>query len=155
MRDIKQETEDIALMKNRRRAFRTGIVALVLAAGAVGAVYLYLHNPRDNKFFPCIIYQFTGFYCPGCGAGRACYSILHGEWYQAFRYNPLLLILLPWLGLYIALWAGDWALNGKHRIDDIVPFRLVYIILIIVLAYGVLRNIPVYPFTLLQPQEIL
>ena len=50
---------------------------------------------------PCIFYLLTGLYCPGCGAGRACYSILHLRFADALCYNPLMTILLPLIGLYI------------------------------------------------------
>ena len=72
-------------------------IALVLCAGAVcavGAFYLYHHNPHSYPL-PCIFYMMTGLYCPGCGAGRACYSILHLQFKDAFCYNPLMTIAPP------------------------------------------------------------
>lgn len=142
-------------MDFKKRSHRLVALALLVLGGMTGAMYLYFHIPQDIPFLSCIVYEWTGFYCPGCGAGRACYSILHGEWYQAFRYNPLLVILLPWLTLYLIVWIGDWVWNRKNRIDQIVPFWLAFIVLVIVIAYGVLRNIPMYPFILLQPYKII
>ena len=90
-------------------------IALVLCAGAVcavGAFYLYHHNPHSYPL-PCIFYMMTGLYCPGCGAGRACYSILHLRFKDAFCYNPLMTILLPLIGLYITARAVDWMFTGE------------------------------------------
>ena len=128
-------------------------IALVLCAGAVavvGAVYLYFHNPYSYPL-PCIFYSVTGLYCPGCGAGRACYSILHLEFADAFCYNPLMTILLPLIGLYIMVRVFDWMVTGGNHIDRKISVRLLAWILGITLLFGILRNIPVYPFTLLAP----
>jgi hypothetical protein len=47
---------------------------------------------------PCAWKMFTGFYCPGCGTGRALKSLLMFEFYDAFMYNPFLfLIIIPLL----------------------------------------------------------
>lgn len=128
-------------------------IALVLCAGAVcavGAFYLYHHNPHSYPL-PCIFYMMTGLYCPGCGAGRACYSILHLQFKDAFCYNPLMTILLPLIGLYITARAVDWMFTGGNHVDRRISAKLLGWILAIVFVYGVLRNIPVFPFTLLAP----
>ncbi len=136
--------------------FRNSIkarIALVLCAGAIaaaGALYLYFHNPYSYPL-PCIFYSLTGLYCPGCGAGRACYSLLHLRFADAFSYNPLMAVLLPLIGLYIVARALDWMLTGGNHVDSKISVKLLVWILVIVLLYGVLRNIPVYPFTLLAP----
>ena len=128
-------------------------IALVLCAGAVcavGAFYLYHHNPHSYPL-PCIFYMMTGLYCPGCGAGRACYSILHLQFKDAFCYNPLMTILLPLIGLYIAVRAVDWVITGGNHVDGRISIKVLVWLLIFVLIYGILRNIPVFPFTLLAP----
>ena len=128
-------------------------IMLVVCAGAVaaaGAVYLYFHNPYSYPL-PCLFYLVTGLYCPGCGAGRACYSILHGRFLDAFCYNPLMTLLLPLIGIYIAARTTDWAITGGNHIDRLISVKLLLGVLIAVLVYGILRNIPVFPFTLLAP----
>ena len=128
-------------------------IALVLCAGAiaaVGALYLYNHNPYSYPL-PCLFYLITGFYCPGCGAGRACYSILHLQLTDAFCYNPLMVILLPWICLYIVARVIDWMITGGNHIDGKISVKLLVWILIFIFIYGILRNIPVFPFNLLAP----
>jgi len=116
--------------------------------------FLYYHSPRAKKWLICIIYELTGYYCPGCGAGRACYSILHGQFRTAFCYNPLLCIFLPWFALYIGICTIQWLFTGRETISRRIPIWVTYVILAVVLLYGVLRNIDVYPFTLLAPMGL-
>ena len=42
-------------------------------------------------FLPCLFHTMTGWYCPGCGGTRAFRYLLRGEWFQSFRYHPLIL----------------------------------------------------------------
>lgn len=137
-----------SLRKNRKMR-----IALTLCAGAAacaGAVYLYFHNPYDYPL-PCIFYVLTGFYCPGCGAGRASYSILHGRFADAFCYNPLMTVLLPFIGLYVTVRTLDWVVTGGNHIDHRISVKFLVGVLVVIFVYGVLRNIPVFPFTLLAP----
>ena len=136
------------LQKNRKMR-----IALLLCAGAAAcavAVYLYFHNPYEYPL-PCIFYVLTGFYCPGCGAGRASYSILHGRFADAFCYNPLMTVLLPFIGLYVTVRTLDWVVTGGNHIDCRISVKFLVGVLVVIFVYGVLRNIPVFPFTLLAP----
>lgn len=147
----------VTAIKEMFRKSRRARVLTVLAIAAVflaGCIYLFYHNPKIYPV-PCVIHTLTGIYCPGCGAGRACYALLHGRLYEAFAYNPFLLLLLPFLGLYLAARCVDWMITGKNHIDSKISVRLLVIILIAVLLYGVVRNIPIFPFTLLAPGGIL
>lgn len=61
------------------------------AAGGIGLIFLYFHNPVATRWLPqCSFYRLTGLYCSGCGTTRALYAALHGDFYAAFRYNLLL-----------------------------------------------------------------
>ena len=133
-----------------KRWFRAAVASAAGVMLAVGAMYLYFHNPMQYPL-PCLIHLVTGLYCPGCGAGRASFSILHGEFREAFCYNPLMTILLPFIGLYIVARCIDWVVTGKNHIDRRISVRFLIVVLVIILIYGVLRNIPVYPFILLAP----
>ena len=89
---------------------------------------------------PCIFYKLTGLYCPGCGSGRALRALLTADVATAFRMNPLGFILIPVVTvLYLMR-------------PQVLRRRLVQIsLLILLVAYAVLRNLPYYPFTLLAP----
>lgn len=127
----------------KKKSLRILIVAGAAIAALAGAVYLYFHNPHSYPL-PCVFYSLTGFYCPGCGAGRASYSLLHGRFLDAFCYNPVMTVLLPLLALYVAARAIDWAITGGDHIDQKISVKFVAGILIFVLLFGIVRNIPVY-----------
>ena len=44
---------------------------------------------------------FTGYDCPFCGVQRAFTSILHGDFIAAFKYNPYLFFISPYLLIVI------------------------------------------------------
>ena len=56
---------------------------------------------EDIISIPCPFHFITGLYCPGCGITRMIKSILKLDFYQAFRYNQLLFILLPFFIIII------------------------------------------------------
>ena len=94
---------------------------------------------------PCIFYELTGLLCPGCGSGRFMLALLHFDFYAAFRYNPLLFIFSPFLAYYTAKLYIAFVF-GK----DVLPFPQIknswfgITAAIIIIAYWILRNIPVY-----------
>ncbi len=137
-----------------KKSVRIIILIIIFTILLVGATYLYYNRPEDNVWLICIIRELTGYYCPGCGSGRACFALLHGQLYQAFRFNPLLLILLPWLGLYIILYLFQWVLTGEEWISRRIPVWIPYVVLAVLIIYGIVRNIDVYPFVLLAPTKV-
>ena len=69
----------------------------VLAALAL----LYFFPPAQYGFYPqCMFFNLTGLSCPGCGSLRSVHHLLHGEVATAFRFNPLLFMLVPALILF-------------------------------------------------------
>ena len=133
-----------------KRCRRAALAGAVLSVALAGALYLYYHDPYQYPL-PCVFYFLTGLYCPGCGAGRASYSLLHGQILDAFSYNPLMTILLPFIGLYVVARGMDWVISGENHVDGRISVRLLVAVLILIFVYGVLRNIPTFPFELLAP----
>lgn len=88
---------------------------------------------------PCIFFELTNLYCPGCGITRAIKSILSLDLYRAFRYNMLVTILFPFFILYLIY---TYIFNQKNKIPNFIW----YFILIITIAFGILRNIPQFSF---------
>ena len=70
---------------------------------------------------------------------------------DAFCYNPLMTILLPLIGIYLIVRVLDWMITDGNHVDRKISVKILAWTLVIVCIYGVLRNIPVYPFTLLAP----
>ena len=128
--------------------------AVVLAVGvlfaALAALVLFCFDPRRYHFYPvCFFHQTTGLLCPGCGALRAMHQLLHGHLVTAFRFNPLLIVSLPFV-----FWFGARFARQKARSQ---PLSLglrpawLWLILAAVLVVSVLRNLPGAPFALLRP----
>ena len=114
-------------------------VAVGLVAVMAGVV-LYTFDPSQNRFFPvCPSFALTGLYCPGCGTTRALHALLHGDFARAASMNVAVFVTLPLLALLMAVPRLRY-----HRGFSIA-------ILICVVLYGVLRNVPIYPFSLLAP----
>ena len=124
-----------------------GIPLCILLLGAFG---LWL-----GKTPPCLFYELTGLYCPGCGTGRFMLALLHLEFYAAFRYHPLLFLSFPFLAYYVMKLYIAFVF-GK----DILPFPEIrnrwfgITVTVMIVAYWILRNIPVFPFTLLAPNAV-
>lgn len=125
--------------------------ALILAA-VVLAVVLYIYAESKYRIsIPCPIYRFTGLYCPGCGSGRAFHAFCRGQVYAAFRQNPAFMLLAPAAALYFAARLTDYVISGKNRIDKYIPDKLLIAIFIILIIFGILRNIPIDMFDCLRP----
>ena len=114
-----------------------GVGVLFAVAAAVGFA---VDPERVSIFPPCPLHRYTGLWCPGCGTTRALHQLLHGNVVSAFRFNPLAISLLPVIGYLFV-----------RREEDMLKPVWIWTFLGVVVAFGVLRNIPVYPFTLLAP----
>ena len=111
-------------------------------------VYFILSELLDVGI-PCLFYEITGYYCPGCGITRLLFSLLKLDFYQAFRYNPLIFILIIITGIY---WLVKFILKKFMNISIEIPNYVYYILLVIVIIFGILRNIPMFDF--LSPTEL-
>ena len=125
---------------------------VVLALAALPCLALvYARNPEEPGFFPpCLFYTLTGLYCPGCGILRGLHQLLHGNLVGALGYNPLAMLALPVVG-YAFLWALLSTTWGKRLPTAYVHPALIWSLLVSVVAFWVLRNLPIYPFTVLAP----
>lgn len=73
---------------------RGRIGRLLLGLGAPAAIALVCLGVYSGRLsVPCVFYETTGLYCPGCGSGRAIYALLHGRVREAFFDNMLLFVL--------------------------------------------------------------
>jgi hypothetical protein len=116
---------------------------------AVAAAALFFFNPTTAAFYPkCLLHEMTGLYCPGCGTTRALHCLLRGEIGAALHENALVILAIPLVG-------GLMLRRFLRRCPPVAGsrFRLVWIVvfLVVVVAFGVLRNVPCQPFSWLAP----
>lgn len=126
--------------------------AFLILAAVILLIVLYIYaESRYGISIPCPIYCFTGLYCPGCGSGRAFHEFYRGHIAAAFRQNPMFVILAPAAVLYFTARLIDYVISGRNRIDKYIPDKLLIGIFVILIIFGVIRNIPTDVFYCLRP----
>ncbi len=125
--------------------------ASVLTASA-GAFVIARFNPVSAGFFPaCPLHAFTGLNCPGCGLTRGLHALFgSGDLLAALHFNALLPVYLFVFGYFFVALLSI-AARGRAPAFNIFRPNLIWSFLIISVVFGVVRNFPVYPFTLLAP----
>lgn len=125
---------------------------LLAAPAAVAAVaVLYRFNPLQVHFYPrCPLYVMTGIYCPGCGALRAGHALLHGHVLTALDFNALFVVAAPFLAYALAA-QGVEAVTGRrlpvYRLSGVQARAILWTLL----AFTLLRNLPLHPLSVLAP----
>ncbi|AMC10357.1 hypothetical protein Lupro_03420 [Lutibacter profundi] len=123
----------------------------VLVLGIVIAFLFFFVNPSNVNFFPkCPLYVTTGLYCPGCGSQRATHQLLHLNILGVLQQNILYLLGVLLIGYHLIVTSLNLFFK-KHIYNYMYHPKTPIIILIIVVVFWILRNIPYYPFTLLAP----
>jgi hypothetical protein len=137
--------------RRRRRLLAVTLAAVVFP---VVAAVLRFAPPTESSFYPrCVFKMATGLYCPGCGAARCLHSLLNGRYAQAFAYNPVLVVALPFLAVAMVRELYS-AWMGRDFIRQRLPRWAILLIFWFLLAFWVARNIDFYPFSLLAPREL-
>jgi hypothetical protein len=120
-------------------------------AGVLALVVLFFFNPAEARFFPvCPFHLLTDWHCPGCGTLRAVHQLLHGNFMKALSLNPLVMVVIPGLAYALLLRYSHHPLIQKL---PRVHLRAIHIygIAVLFIAYGILRNLPFPPFSMLAP----
>lgn len=87
----------------------------------------------------CLFHTLTGLKCPGCGSQRMLHALLGGDFAGAWSYNPFLLTSLPVL-IWLA-WLEMSHTRHPRLYAAVCRPRVIIGALILVLAWGVVRNI--------------
>jgi len=139
----KKHMEKRTLDKNKGTIYLALILSLI--------IFFYLYNPTKIFYPPCPFCYLTGFYCPGCGTSRAIYQIVHGNFLYALNLNPLMILSLPFL-FYLVMCNLNIKIGEKLIFKRRVFTKKFYVMLIaVIVLYWILRNIPIYPFSILAP----
>lgn len=121
-------------------------IILIIAISIIGLITYHYLNQYYNFSFPCLFHQITGYYCPGCGITRSLFSLLEGKIYQAFMYNQLVFILLPFFIIYFIYNSYIYIFNKENKLINKIPNYVYIILLIIVISFGIIRNLDFFPY---------
>lgn len=122
-----------------------------VAALAGGAAAIAYFDPSKATILPvCPLFALTGFACPGCGLTRGFHALFHGDIITAVDFNaltPLWAVIFAYVGASLAL----MAIRGKGLPMWPMNAKFVVVAGIVLLLFGIVRNIPIYPLTILFP----
>ena len=128
-------------MKDRlKRTIKNTIAILCLG------IFLYILYDLHIRI-PCVFKTLTHLNCPSCGVSRMCVSISHGDIKSAFYYNQVLIFLTPLIALYYIFYQIRYIRTGQRKISKLENNTMILIIVILVI-YGIVRNLPFYPYRL-------
>lgn len=125
------------------------ILMLILFVGL--ALFYFLVNPSGVDYLPkCPLYSTTGIYCPGCGSQRATHDLLHLNIMGVIHHNALYLLALILLGYHGVILFANKFLNKNWKSLFNHP-KTPIVVLVIVILFWILRNLPFAPFNWLAP----
>lgn len=134
---------------------RVAPVACGCALAATAAV-VALNDPAKagSRFPACQFRSVTGLWCPGCGLTRGFHQLFNGNLLSALQHNlfvPLVLVAvtLSWWSWLRSSWGRSPVQLPAAMMRWVRPGAAALVVAIV--AYGVLRNIPVAPFEALAP----
>ena len=121
------------------------ILLILISSILLLHIYKYIYI-KYHIGIPCIFHEITHLYCPGCGITRAIFLLLELDIKSALKEN-LLIIFLPLIIIYIINYLKNKINNINKDPAKIFPKPIWYILLIITITYGIIRNF----FSILQP----
>lgn len=109
-----------------------------------GCVALAVVDPTHGPQL-CPFKAVTGLDCPGCGGTRAAHQLFTGHLGAAVDFNVLAVLAMPFIlwGLFVSLTA---MLGGPRWRGVSLSPAWTRVALIVVVAFWVLRNLPLTPF---------
>ena len=128
-----------------RRMLGPGLTSAAILAGAAVLVAV---DPNEPGHYPvCPMRALFGVDCPACGALRGTHDLLVGNVPAAADHNILLFVFIPVALVFLARWSRR-AWVGRREPVTAAQFRrnnrLLIVTLVLVLAFGVVRNFVPY-----------
>ena len=101
---------------------------------------VYNFPPAEYSFYPrCPLYALTHLLCPGCGATRALYWLLHGDLREALHYNAMFTMAAPFLIAWGAVCCYQ-ALRYDRFPRLAIPRRAMAAVGVAVMLFAIARN---------------
>jgi len=122
-----------------------------MAALAAAITLVHLLGARPPAWYPpCWFHRATGLHCPGCGSARAMHALAQGDLARALDQNLLAIAMLPVLGAWAIVTARRVWRGGAFSAS--LPGGWAAAVLVTVVVFTLLRNLPWWPCTLLAPE---
>jgi hypothetical protein len=132
---------------------RSALIPLgVGAAMAAAATYTLVRPPGGGAWYPpCAFHAATGLWCPGCGLTRGVHAMLTGDVAAAIGFNvftPVVMVaaLVGWF---------TWLQHTRGRTLPWTGWRpppwFAVVAPLVLVAFAVVRNLPVAPLDALAP----
>lgn len=106
----------------------------------IAAMIVYAINPSETPLIPCYFYTITGLQCAGCGMTRAGHHFLHGNFTNAWNFNPLIFVTVPAIA-YFGLRSLLIVWRGKRLPAMRLPIWAYIALSLAVLGFTIVRNI--------------
>lgn len=122
-----------------KRVLIVAVIAVIVPVCCITAVAL-------NLIPPCPYKEFFGLDCITCGTTRMIKAIFIGDFNQAFRFNPAIFIITPFAFIFTVFEAVAFIRGKTNVLRKIIPFWVYIVVLVLLLAFGIIRNIPIFSF---------
>jgi hypothetical protein len=117
------------------------IWASLAVLGLAFAAYMLRETGGAGWMPGCMFRKVTGLDCPGCGMTRGTYALLHGRVGDAFRFNPVGMVLLPLAMIGLGIEVIGWV-RGKRLPFNLNPGRWgATVIMVVMIVWWVGRNV--------------
>lgn len=131
--------------KNPRLLIWHSLIGMLLLAAAIvfwGGYTTELASWTCRWLPGCLVFQYTGIQCPGCGGTRAFLSCLRGDFLTALHWNPYwilaaAMILIEYIQIWIYAIHPNKMLKGWHRFHRYAVISFV----VLTCLWVLLRNI--------------
>ncbi len=110
--------------------------AVLLAVGCAYAVFCI----KTGYGIPCVFNLITGLKCPGCGISRMFLSLMRLDFKSAWKYNPAVIVISPFLAHLIFSGCYRWVKFGKNtetKFDNVLAIVLIFVLIL----FGIIRNV--------------
>ncbi|MGB7209004.1 MAG: DUF2752 domain-containing protein [Pyrinomonadaceae bacterium] len=127
------------------------LAAAGVVAMSAGSAFVWYFDPTTAGLFPvCPLFKLTGLACPGCGLTRGFHALFHGDLITALDYNALIPIFVLIFGFFLISMMMV-AVRGRGLVKLTNSPKLLFGFFVLLIVFGVLRNLPIYPLTFLYP----
>ena len=90
---------------------------------------------------PCIVFELTGYKCPGCGISRMFISMLNLDFYHAFLHNQAMFVsFFVWNAIAFFAFIGKPAFLRKSKFI----YSLVSVTIASWIIFSIIRNVPYF-----------